>query len=342
MAAQGGLNIDEAGTSSKNQIDSVILAITRKCHYNCQHCYEYLNLAKKDSVPVDKWNRVIADLQKIGVNLIILSGGEPLLRYEDLLVLLESGDKDVSDFHIHTSGYAVSLQKAQSLKKAGLTAAGISLDDHDPELHNTFRGYSGALEESVKAIQYFRQAGVFPYVNVLLQKNLVRAERLWHYLDYVKDLGVGIINLLEPKPAGRFFPDWDKNLFSEEDRREACEFFQKTNRDKKYRDYPFIAYMSYFEKLECVGCLMGGLSHFYIDSAGNVKPCVFVPVTFGNIMEEDFTAIYQRMRKACPNPLHKECPSLSLVDKIKEKTNRGIPLPIPYESIREDWEKMYS
>ena len=85
MIARGGLNIKAAGTPLKSQIDIAILAITRKCNYDCKHCYEHFNPADEDTVPVERWKEIIKDIQKIEANIIAFSGGEPMLRYEGLI-----------------------------------------------------------------------------------------------------------------------------------------------------------------------------------------------------------------------------------------------------------------
>ena len=88
MVANGGLNVAVAGSPAKIQSDYVILALTRKCNLRCKHCYERFNLTQEDTVPVERWKEVIAELQKKGVSNIVLSGGEPMLRYDDVLELL--------------------------------------------------------------------------------------------------------------------------------------------------------------------------------------------------------------------------------------------------------------
>ena len=341
MMANGGFNIKEVGTPLKPHIDSAILAVTRRCRYSCQHCYEYSNLDQEESIPIARWKEVIRELQRTGVSIIIFSGGEPMLRYNGLIELLESGDKDFSDFHIHTSGDELTLERAFALKAAGLTAAGVSLDDFGQKRQDEFRGCKGTYTNSLQAIQHFREAGVFPYVNLCLRKDLISSGGLWKFYQFVKDLNAGFIVLLEPKPWGRYFHKNADNLFSEDDRKAVTEFFHKASHDRKYRHYPLIFYAQYFEKPEHLGCLMGGLSHLYIDSLGHVQPCVFLPVSFGNILEEDFHQIYARMRKAVPAPLHKQCPSLYLEETIKTKESQGAALPIPYKEIEKEWEQMF-
>ena len=341
MVAHGGLNLMASGTSLKTQLDCAILGVSRKCVYHCEHCYEYFNLSENDLVPVEKWQELISKLQKRGVSIIVFSGGEPMLRFEELLVLLESSDKNLSDFHIHTSGHGVTAQKARALQAAGLYAAGISLDHFRQERHDAFRCYPGAYREAVQAIQFFRESEIFPYLNVCLTKNLVKSGGLWELLELAKNLKVGIINLLEPRPCGRYMAADGTELFSDEERMVTINFFKEANRSKKYKKYPFLSYIHYYERPEYFGCLMGGLSHLYIDSKGNVQPCVFLPVSFGNILKEDFEDIYIKMKSATPGPLYDQCPSICLSKTINTKKNQGLPLPVSYKEVEDEWKELF-
>jgi len=341
MVANGGLNVALAGTPGKRHLDMAILGITRRCPYACGHCYEYDNIAERDSVPAGRWSEVVRETQRLGTGVIVLSGGEPMTRYEDLLDLVDAGDKDLSDFHLHTSGYGVTPEKAAALKGAGLTAAGVGLDDVSPERHDRLRGYAGSHAQAVDAIRCFRDAGVFPYVNMCLTRDFVRAGELKAYLDFLKDLGVGFVRFLEPKPWGKYAEEEADTLFSQVDRETVTRFYEEAHENKSFKNHPVISYEAYAEAPERLGCMMGGLSHLYVDSAGNVRPCVFLPVSFGNIMTEDFTPVFQRMRKAIPGPLHAPCPSLQLVGSIRSAIARGASLPIRLEHIEREWEEMF-
>jgi MoaA/NifB/PqqE/SkfB family radical SAM enzyme len=341
MAANGGLSLALAGTPRRRHIDMAILAVTRRCPYACAHCYEYDNIAERDSVPAERWRAVVGELQRQATGVIVFSGGEPMTRYEDLVGLLEAGDKDLSDFHLHTSGYGVTPERAAALKAAGLTAAGVGLDDLSPERHDRLRGWAGAHEQAVAALGHFREAGVFPYVNMCLTRDLVRAGELEAYLGFLKGLGAGFVRFLEPKPWGKYGSAEADALFSEADRATVTRFYERAHGDEAFRDHPVISYEAYAEAPERLGCMMGGLSHLYVDSAGRVRPCVFLPVAFGNIMTEDFTPIFRRMRAAVPVPLHARCPSLQLAGPIRSAVARGSALPVPFELIRTDWEKMF-
>jgi MoaA/NifB/PqqE/SkfB family radical SAM enzyme len=340
MVSKGGLNIAAAGTPLKGQVDIAILAITRKCSLACKHCYERFNLADVDSVSVGQWKAVVADLQRLGTNIITFSGGEPMSRFDDLLELLEGGDKDLSDFHLHTSGFDVTREKARALRAAGLAAAGVGLDDSDASRHDSLRGRSGAFEEAVRSIRHFREAGIFPYVNICLTRDLVRSGRLADYLRFARDQGVGAIRWLEPKPCGGYFSKRPEDLFDEDDRRMATALFLEANTKRRWRGAPPVSYLAYEESPDRLGCRMGGLMHFYVDSLGNVEPCVFLPVSFGNIREENLSAILTRMRTAIPSPVRRGCPGILLFDQITGAHERSGTYPVRLEEIGPAWDKM--
>jgi MoaA/NifB/PqqE/SkfB family radical SAM enzyme len=341
MAAEGGLNLALAGTADRPHLDMAILAITQRCPYRCGHCYESDNIAERDSVPVERWRSVVSALQRLGTSNIVFSGGEPMVRYPDLLELVRAGDKDLSDFHVHTSGHGVTDAAATALKAAGLAAAGVGLDDVQPGRHDRLRGFEGAHAQALAAIRAFRDAGIFPYVNMCLTGDLVRSGDLGPYLDLLKQLGVGIVRFLEPKPWGGYGPQEGEDLFSKADRETVTAFYEAAHGDRAYKDHPLIEYEAYAEAPERLGCLMGGLSHLYVDSAGHVRPCVFLPVSFGNIGTEDFLPIYRRMRSAVPAPLHAMCPSVQLAGPIRSIAARGARLPVPFESVEKEWNAMW-
>jgi MoaA/NifB/PqqE/SkfB family radical SAM enzyme len=342
MTAKGGLNIAASGTPLKTQMEVAILAITRKCSLACAHCYERFNLVDQDSIPVGRWRQVVKELQELGVNVITFSGGEPMERFEGLLELLESGDKGRSDFHLHTSGFGASFGKAVELKKAGLAAVGVGLDDHDPDRHDLLRGRRESHREAVRALRLFADAGVFTYINMCLTRELVRSDGLLRYMEMARDLGVGFVRWLEPRPCGGYFFQDQEDLFSEEDGRVATDLFLKMNTQRPYRDFPAISYLAFDESPENLGCQMGGLALFYIDGLGNVQPCVFLPVSFGNIQEEAFSDIFARMREAVPFRLRRGCPASLLSRTIRAKVEQYGQYPIPFSKIRAEWEAMYS
>jgi MoaA/NifB/PqqE/SkfB family radical SAM enzyme len=340
MVKCGGLNISEAGTHLKSQISMILLGITQNCSLRCLHCYERFNLGSENIVPVSRWKEVIGEIQNVGAGVIVLTGGEPMQQYDRLLALLESGDKNRSEFHLHTSGQGVTCERALELHGNGLSAAAVGLDDVNEQRHDSLRGLQGAHRQAIRALRDFHDAGIFTYTNLCLTKEIIDNGNLWDYFELAKNLRVGFIEMLEPRPCGGYAFSGDGVMLTSEERRKATQFFIEGNTRRRYGEYPLIYYVGYIESPEHMGCMMGGLSHMTIDSKGNVNPCVFLPVSFGNVMEEDFGSIYKRMRASIPRPVHEECPSISLAQVLRNRSRDLGTWPIPFDTVMKEWDSI--
>jgi MoaA/NifB/PqqE/SkfB family radical SAM enzyme len=342
MIANGGLNVGAAGTPAKPQIDLAILAITRACGNGCEHCYERFNVNGKDTLPVSRWRTVIEELQSIGVSVVALSGGEPMLRFENTLSLLESADQRRSDFHLYTSGIGVRPERVSALVEAGLAGVAVGLDHYDQAIHDVVRGRAGSFDDAVEALRLFGDAGILTFVNTCITKELVASDGLWRFYDLLHRLGVGAIQLLEPKPCGGYAAEQIKSLYGFAEQKATMEFFEATSDSGNHTGYPAVYFPAFTEAPENLGCLMGGLSHLYIDSRGNVEPCVFLPVSFGNIASRSFVDIYRDMRRAVPHPLHKRCPALQLAERVGFDPGEGKELPLAFNAVQGEWQRMFA
>lgn len=325
----GGLNFNSAGTPLKRQIDSLFLAITNKCVLNCKHCYEKQNINKESNIGLENWKAIIKLFQSKGVSIIILTGGEPLYDFERTLELLNYGNKKLSDFHLHTSGMTITQEKVRALKAAGLAAAAVGLDHYIPAKQDEIRG-KGSFNSAIEALKLFNKEGIMTYVNLCATKDFIRSDSLWKYYELTQSLNVSIIQLLEPRPCGGFFGNGSDTLLTAEDKKILLEFTFKGNSSRKYRNFPIIYYVAHIEDKDQLGCHMGGLSLLYIDSVGNVCPCVFFPVSFGNIQYENPEIIFNRMRETIPHPIKSECPSLKFSDKLNELGKDMNSMPLSY------------
>jgi MoaA/NifB/PqqE/SkfB family radical SAM enzyme len=341
MVARGGLNL--AGEAGKRiGVHSAFLAITQRCCYGCEHCYERHNIASEDATPIELWQQVVREVQSIGASIIILTGGEPLLRYDDALKLLRAADKDQSDFHLHTSGNGLTLQKARELKRAGLVAAAVGLDDVDPAKHDALRGWVGAYADAVQALRFFSEAEIFTYVNTCMTKEFAQSGRMWKFLDLAREMNVGMIQLLEPRPCGGYWGRSAEDLFTESERALASDFYLRANSEKEYAGHPIVYYVAYLENPLRFGCTMGGITHFHIDSRGNLNPCVFVPISFGNVFREGFVATFQRMRRETPFSPATECPSVLLAETLVHRNRSGAPIPVPFNEVTDQWRNLFA
>jgi MoaA/NifB/PqqE/SkfB family radical SAM enzyme len=110
------------------------------------------------------------------------------------------------------------------------------------------------------------------------------------------------------------------------------------NSSPQYADYPSVSYEAFYEDPENLGCMMAGNSQLYIDTLGNVQPCVFLPLSFGNILKDDLSEILSYMRSAIPGPLRTVCPAVILGHAIKSFRDRKEDIVVHYHELTEEFE----
>src|SRR3990170_7067279 len=66
----------------------LVISITKKCVYRCEHCYAINTLGNNDVLSLENLLRIAKGFQKIGVGIIAWDGGEPLFRFDELLTLI--------------------------------------------------------------------------------------------------------------------------------------------------------------------------------------------------------------------------------------------------------------
>lgn len=259
---------------------NVFFAITKKCAYHCAHCFEWENLNKPESLSRQDLIAIIRHFQDYGVMQFILSGGEPLLRYKDILAVLQSVGPD-SDFRVFTSGFSLTQEKAFELKAAGLSGITVSLDHWQPELHDAFRGFPGAFEAAAAAVQYANKAGLVTGLSVCTTRSFCTRENLQAYLELARDWGVAFVQLLEPMPVGHF--QGEDVLLQPAELQLLEAFYLTYNQDPSLRSYPVIEYQGYIQRK--AGCLGAGNRYLYIDTDGEVHRCPFCQEKVARAME---------------------------------------------------------
>ena len=106
--------------------------ITLRCPLKCSHCYVDAGEEEADGVlSTQEAFSVIDQIRATGKPVVVLSGGEPLLR-EDIYAIARYGTEQGLRMVMGTSGYLIDQKTAVKLKDAGIRAVAISLDSKDP------------------------------------------------------------------------------------------------------------------------------------------------------------------------------------------------------------------
>ncbi len=272
---------------------STYLKITNNCDCSCFYCSAHGNVDNQRQLSYEDWKRVIAELQDLGVSYIGFTGGEPLL-YPEIEKLLATVDQRSASI-LFTNGIHLTYEKAKILKDAGLFAISISLDSADKQKHNQTRGNPLAFDLALRAIANARKAGLYTIVQPVLCKTELTWSKFSQLVNLVKRRGAHEIRIHKPAPAGRIsnIEGNDQIIYSDTDCGKLYALQLKANRKLSM---PKVSSFPYTEGPERFGC-NAGIFHSYISSTGELTPCDFIPLTFGNVLNNKISDLYETMKK---------------------------------------------
>jgi MoaA/NifB/PqqE/SkfB family radical SAM enzyme len=318
---------------------TVLISLTSACPYHCRHCYQKLDQGK--DVDIDILAGTVKKLQDMGIAFFNIEGGEPFLVYHRLKYICSIIDNR-SEIWINSTGSGMTPEKLKELKAMNVTAVMFSLHSPDANAFNSFLGKDDAWETMKAGVKMCHQAGLAVAFNTCLMRDDFYNGNFEKIMDTAKDFKACLVQLIKPKPAGGWLEREDLELTSKD-----AEFIKakvhKFNLEKAYAHYPAIAAQIIEEDKNVFGCTAGGTDRFYINAKGDVQPCEFLNISFGNLAVENFEDIYQKMRSVFAEG--KDC---FLCEKYAAKIHRlyrennlqSLPLsPQLSEQIYRSWDR---
>lgn len=271
--------------------------LTRKCNLNCPHCYLDAGDADEDELTTDECLGVIDELDALGTEMLILTGGEPLLR-RDIYEIASAASAKGMWVVMGTNGVLVNEHVAGKMIECGVKGVGISIDSVDPELHDAFRGGPGsnvsAWKHSMRALEICREHGL----EVLVQSTITRENRdeLSALVDLARDAGAWSFNLYFLVKTGRGMEMNDLTAEeTDECLRELIEYQDEAApmlvRAKCAPQFKQVAFELGRGGLESGGC-MAGTEYCRIAPQGDVTPCPYMDLVAGNLRDGGFAAVW--------------------------------------------------
>jgi len=174
------------------------LAIESNCNMSCIYCSVRSSHENKKKLSLNEIKIIIDKLDEWGVGQITITGGEPLLRFDDLLEILKYANKKSPAFSLSTNGMLLNEERAKKLASTGLKLCQISLDSHKEETNSYLRG-SGTKDRILRAIKVLQKNNFTVGVDcVVSKKNIDDIPDLIKFLD---KMSVPFLTLLKLKPG---------------------------------------------------------------------------------------------------------------------------------------------
>ena len=279
--------------------------LTRRCNLQCPHCYLPArgndSRAGRETAAELNTNEALRLIDQIGlINpeiLLILSGGEPLLR-EDLWEITERASGKGMMVVVGSNGLLIDDAAAFHLRQSGVSGVSISLDSVDPRIHERIRSVEGAWERAIRAIRICHDHGLAVQINTTVtQANYDEIPRL---IPYSQTLGAKVFSPFFLICTGRgenltdITPDqyekmislvleWQGNHNGMMIRTRCAPTFRRI----LYQSNP----NSPLLKMDTGRCL-AGLHYCRITPEGDVTPCPYIPLPVGNVKKTSLKELW--------------------------------------------------
>jgi MoaA/NifB/PqqE/SkfB family radical SAM enzyme len=148
----------------------VLLELTHKCNLKCRHCYLPRRLAEE--LTLEELLELAHQLVEAGVLQVSIGGGEPLLRFAELVELVKVLVSNGVDVVLATNGTLFGEEEARELRRAGLRTVQFSLDGVGAT-HDAIRGVAGCFERVVEAVKLAKSMGFKVLVKTVAQRGNV-------------------------------------------------------------------------------------------------------------------------------------------------------------------------
>lgn len=266
----------------------VHMDLTMRCNELCVHCYRVIE--RRPEMATGEVKEVLAELARAGTLYLTFSGGEIFLR-QDLFELIEHAKRLRFDVRLKSNALLITPAKAERLRALGVRQVDISIYSADPEIHDAVTKVKGSLEGTMQGIACLKDAGITVKLSCPLMKQNIAT------YPEVRALAERLGTLCGFDPMITAKNDGDSSTVTHRiQRKDFLRVLQDPLLNPDLGKSAEPAAWSVRPDLDEIPC---GASHnaCYINSYGDVQPCVALPIVCGNVREESFEEIWRRSTK---------------------------------------------
>jgi heme b synthase len=294
---------------------------TQACNLACVHCRASAQTEPApDELTTAEIKAVIDNIAAFASPILIISGGEPLMRPDIFEVARYASDAGLR-VAMSPNGTLITEAAARAMREAGVARISVSIDASHAALHDRIRGVPGAFDDAMRGVAIARQAGVGVQFNTtVLRQNLHDLPTI-HRFAVEQDVAAWHIFMLVPTGRGA-----SEKAITPAEYEETLRWVAETTRTSpiplRVTCGPQFQRIVATERVAAApdhgpsrghpgarrprhggsrpghphapsrGC-MAGDGYCFISHSGAVYPCGYLPLSAGNVRQQSFQSIYQ-------------------------------------------------
>jgi radical SAM protein with 4Fe4S-binding SPASM domain len=267
------------------------LAVTYRCNNDCSHCYN-ARPRNYPEISTDDWKNILDRLWSIGIPHIVFTGGEPTLR-NDLPELIAHAHQIGQITGLNSNGRRLSdLKYLDTLVNAGLDHVQITVESHDPHIHETMVHSPSAWGQTIAGLQNALDSPLFVMTNTTMLTN--NAPSLEKTLSFLAELGVPTVGL-----NALIFSGHGTTVGTGLDEEELKPLLDLATRMTEQANQRLIWYTPteycHFDPMELdlgvKGCT-AALYNMCVEPNGDVIPCQSYYQPLGNLLHNSWDSIW--------------------------------------------------
>lgn len=260
---------------------AILMDPTSACNLHCIGCWaaEYGN---RMNMSFETLDNIVCQGKELGTYMYIFSGGEPLVRKDDIIRLCEKHND--CEFLAFTNGTLIDEKFADDMLRVKNFVPAISIEGYEEE--TDFRRGKGTYEAVIRAMQLLKNKKLPFGASLCYTRKNAETIGSEEYMDHLISLGCKFAWLFTYMPVG---VDAKPDLMATAEQRKFM-----YDQIRKFRGTKPLFTMDFWNDGEYVnGCIAGGRQYLHINANGDIEPCAFIHYADSNIHEKTLLEAYR-------------------------------------------------
>lgn len=280
------LTICHAGAQKRKQSEKqgehippfLIASITSQCNLHCAGCYARANHAchdgaAKQQLTAAEWSTVFEEAEQLGINFILLAGGEPMVR-RDVIDAAAQYRKII--FPVFTNGTMINSEYLQLFDRNRNLVPILSIEGEE-EMTDRRRG-EGVYRRLQQAMDEMQQKGILFGASITVTTENLQEVASDEFLHRLEEQGCKVVIYVEYVPVNE-----QTSALAPGD--QECSYLEQRLAflRQKLDEMVFVSFPG--DEKTSGGCLAAGRGFFHINAQGSAEPCPFSPYSDTSILK---------------------------------------------------------